>query len=55
MNNLGRGPLGETAYQNIKGLGLLDSDKKFFFSFSQYEFIKQVTPGAGPFLSQAII
>ena len=33
LNKLGRGPLGDATYQNIKALGLMVSDKKIFFLY----------------------
>ena len=48
LNNLGGGPLGEAMYQ-IKGLGLLLSDKKIFKVFP-YMGLWKTSGGAGPFL-----
>ena len=48
---VGKGPQGEVMYQNIKGLGLLLSDKKFF---PVWVYVEQVTPGAGPFLTPGL-
>ena len=33
LNKLGRAPLGDATYQNIKALGLVVSDKKIFSDF----------------------
>ena len=46
LNNLGRGPLGEAMCQisNIKGLGLLLSDKKIFKVFPYMGLCKTSDP-----------
>ena len=36
---------------NVKALGLVDTDMKIFSCFSLYKPLKNVTPGAGPFLA----
>ena len=51
LNNLGRGPLGEVMYPISKAWAFCFQTRRFLKFFPIWVYVKQVTPGAGPFLT----
>ena len=52
LNNLGRGPPGEAMHQISKAWAFCFQTKRFLKFFPVWLYVKEVTPGAGPFLPQ---
>ena len=55
LNNLGRGLLGEAMYQTSKAWAFCFQTRKFLKFFPVWVYVKQVTPGAGPFFDPRAI
>ena len=54
MNNLGRGTLGEAMYQILKAWAFCFQTRRFLKFFPTWVYVKQVTPGVGPFLTPGL-
>ena len=54
LNNLGRGPLGEAMYQISKAWAFCFKTRRFLKFFPIWVYVKQVTHGAGPFLTPGL-
>ena len=54
LNNLGKGPLGEAMYQISKAWAFCFQTRRFLKFSPIWIYVKQVTPGAGPFFTPGL-